>query len=452
MAVGTARPARSSPPERLIRLLGGPAEAKIVLLFAAVLALNAADLGAVGAVAPQLEADFGINQTQLGLLATVSGVVGALACLPMGALADRANRVRLLAGTVTLWSIALGVGGLAPSYSWLLVSRVALGGASAAAGPVLASLAGDLFPVGDRARIYGRVLTGEIAGAGAGLLAGGAIAAALSWRYAFWLLSLLGFGLVWLLWRLLAEPARDVRHRPAGQWRSLWSGFGYVLRTPTIRLLVIASAVGYFFFAGLRTFAVVFVEAQYHVGMAQVTGLALVIGCGALAGVLSVGRLADVVLRGRVRAVRVVLPGLCYMGAAILLAPAMLTTSIWLALPLLTAGAAMLAATNPPLDAARLDLAPADLWGRTESARTVLRLGAEGVAPVTFGAVADLLGHSTTPGPGLRAAFLIMLVPLLANGAIVLTARHTYEADARAAQQMAPAGSTAAGLAPEVGR
>lgn len=58
----------------------------------------------------------------------------------MGALADQLIRVRLLVYTIALWSVALVVGGTATSYLWLLLSRLALGGAIAAAGPLLASL------------------------------------------------------------------------------------------------------------------------------------------------------------------------------------------------------------------------------------------------------------------------------------------------------------------------
>jgi hypothetical protein len=100
-----------------------------------------------------------------------------------------------------------------------------------------------------------------------------------------------------------------------------------------------------------------------------------------------------------------------------------------------TAGAAGLAAANPPLDAARLDIVPSGLWGRAESLRTVLRLAAEAVAPVSFGFAADLLGGEggRTGASGLRDAFLIMLVPLLANAVLIVRARRTYLTDAATA-------------------
>ncbi|MER7274786.1 hypothetical protein ABT369_10045 [Dactylosporangium sp. NPDC000244] len=64
---------------RLDAVFGGAARTRIVLIFGGVLALGSADIGMVGALARPLEAAFGISHTGLGLLATVSSGVGALA-------------------------------------------------------------------------------------------------------------------------------------------------------------------------------------------------------------------------------------------------------------------------------------------------------------------------------------------------------------------------------------
>ncbi len=463
---------RSAPLRRLAARLGGPARIRIIVLLAAVLALGSADLGMVGALARQLEAEFGISHAQLGLLATVSSGVGALATIPMGALADQVVRVRLLIYTIALWSVALVVSGAASSYLWLLLSRLALGGAVAAAGPLLASLIGDLIPVGERAKIYGWILTGEMIGAGLGLVAGGNIGAVLSWRYGFWLLGLLGFGLAAAVYRWLPEPARGgasrvqpgaveiphsmpvrLRGNPLElesdsgpgivlrEWRSLWGSFRYILRIRTIRILIVASSIGYFFFAGLRTFVVVFVEVWYGLDTHELTGVVVAVGAGALTGAVLGGRLADRLLeRGHPNA-RVTVPALTYAATAVLFAPGLFTRSVPLALPFFVAGAAMLGAANPPLDAARLDIVTPWLWGRAESARSVLRLTAEAVAPLCFGLVADWLSGPGATGraAGLRDTFLIMLVPLLANGLTMIRARQSYLPDKEAADRDAHA-------------
>jgi hypothetical protein len=95
------------------------------------------------------------------------------------------------------------------------------------------------------------------------------------------------------------------------------------------------------------------------------------------------------------------------------------------AIPLLTAGTGLLAAANPPLDAARLDVIPARLWGRAESVRTFVRTLGEFSAPLLFGyAASDIFGHH-----GLMWTFLLSLVPLWAAGLLGLAALRSYPRD-----------------------
>ncbi|MEU8176272.1 MFS transporter [Microbispora hainanensis] len=461
----------------VIGAVGGPARFRIIAVLACVLALDAADKGTVGAVAPELKESLGIGNTELGSLTAVSSASAALAVIPVGVLADRVRRVRLLTASIVLWVLAMLAGGLADSYQWLLLSRLALGAVSATAGPTLSSLIGDFFPPGERARVYGFILSGEMLGVGFGLLVGGNLANLLSWRAAFFVLAVFGMLLMIVIARTLPEPARGGhgRSRPPGQgpaagrrpsavWdetapsrsdavhfalrgrgiepdfrlilrrdparMSMWEAALYILRIRTNVVLIIASAVGYFFFAGLRSFGVLFLDRQYGLAAAAVTGPALLVGLGALAGVLSGGRVADhLIRRGRLDA-RMTVPAVAYLTTAVFFVPALLTTSTATALPFFLVAAGCLAAANPPLDAARLDVVHFRLWGRAESIRTFLRMGAEAVAPVTFGFLADLLGSGgARSAQGLQYTFLIMLGPLVANAVILLHGRHSYPRD-----------------------
>jgi MFS family permease len=74
-----------------------------------------------------------------------------------------------------LWGAAEILSALSPTYVFLLVIRLALGGLTAVTGPTLASLTGDLFPAKERSQIYGYILTGELIGAGFGLLVAGLV-------------------------------------------------------------------------------------------------------------------------------------------------------------------------------------------------------------------------------------------------------------------------------------
>jgi MFS family permease len=451
-------------------------------------------------VAGQLQPDLHIGNAKIGLLGSASLVVGAIFVVPVGLLVDRVKRVRLLAGSIVLWSIAMFMSGAAGSYSSLLYSRLALGAVTATAGPAIASLTGDYFGARERGRVYGYILGGEIAGTAIGFIVSGLIAAALSWRFAFWAIAIPGFFLARMIWRTIPEPRRggqshlqrgelDLFAAAAGENRvpqaeeeqaeapvrddelahqaarrlgvrpnprlvlredatamPLHRAVRYILSVPTNLILIVSSALGYFFLAGLNTFAVVFVRGHYHTGQATATVVLALLVVGALVGTLVSGRLTDWMLRHGVINARVWVPAISYIGAAILLVPGVLGTSLTPALWFDIAAAGLIAAANPPLDAGRLDIMPPRLWGRAESVRTLLRTFGQALAPLLFGAIADLVAGftphqapvGTKPEPGgippgtargLEVSFLLMLIPLVAAGVILLRARHTYPRD-----------------------
>ncbi len=483
----------------VVKRVGGPARARVILLFGAVLALNGADAATVGAVAPQLEHALHIGNTKIGLLTSVSLLVGAVFTIPVGLLVDRIRRVPVLAISILLWSLASLASALAGSYSTLLLTRLLLGAVTATAGPAIASLTGDYFKPRERGQIYAYILGGEIAGEAFGFIISGSMASLISWRAAFFLLAIPGFFLARTLYRTVPEPRRDGRSRlepgvvdlkraVAGdatrpddwlgddedteldaddlareaakrlgiqadpdlvlkqdpQKLGLAQSVRYILSIPTNVLMIISSSLGYFYFAGLQTFALLFVRGHYHTSQATAElVLALLVG-GALIGTLISGKVTDVLLRRGFIESRVMVPACCYIGAAALLVPGILGSHLTPAIWFDVAGATLLSAANPPLDAARLDIMPSGLWGRAESTRTVLRSLAQALAPLLFGGLADLIAGvapaqapiGTHPGlispstaRGLEISFLLLLGTLAAAGIFLLRARATYPRD-----------------------
>jgi predicted MFS family arabinose efflux permease len=488
-----------------LEAVGGPARGRVVLVLAAVLGLNGADTGTISAMTGNLERAFHVGNTQIGILLSVVALTGALFTIPAGILTDRYRRTWLLAGSIAAWAVATVVSGASGSYLWLLLARVALGAVTATTGPTVASLTGDFFPAADRGRMYGLILGGDLVGSGIGYVVSGDISAMTTWRVAFWWLALPSLALAWVVWRL-PEPARgglssieagaeditDEREidahpgRPGGRGagghaggpeeaglaeraveqdgvrprpelvltsdptnRSVWWAVRYVLRVRTNVVIIVASALGYFFFAGLRSFAIIFATGHYGISKPTATILVVVIGGGALAGVFVGGRVADRMLRrGRVTA-RVLVPAVCLLALTPVLAPAIVTTSVAVALPLLMLGAFLLGAPNPPLDAARLDIMHPRLWGRAEAVRTVLRSLGEAAAPTLFGYVSQYVfggpasaaangsgrgAQGASNATGLEYTFLVFLIPLVVAGLLSLTALRTYPRDVATAR------------------
>ncbi len=474
--------------------LGGPARRKVIVLLALVLGLQSADTATIGAAGAELERGLGIGNTELGLLASVTVLTGAVGSVPAGLLVDRVRRTAVLPAAIVVWSVAMLASAAAVSFLMLLVLRLALGGVIAVASPGVASLTGDYFPARERARIFGFILAGELVGGALGFLLSGEVAAVLSWRGAFALLALPGFALAWVIWRHLPEPARggqsrlaagasEIRSaeevekdtyrsssgeepsaRPGGRAQeeverreisprdelvlreapsrvSAWRAVRYVLSIPTNRILILASALGYFFLAGLQTFAVVFVKGHFGISQGVATGLVALILVSSVAGAVVGGRLADRFLdRGHVTA-RIVTAAVAYVTAAAIFVPSLIVGSLALVIPLYILAAMALAAPNAPLDAARLDIMPSQLWGRAEGVRSVLRDLGQALAPLVFGAVSERLGSgrptsgsaggfgAAANSQGLEYTFLVMLSALLLSGLVMVRARHSYPSD-----------------------
>jgi MFS family permease len=492
----------------VVKRTGGPARARVIVLFGGVLALGGADAATVGAVAPQLEHSLHIGNTKIGLLSSVALLAGAVFTIPVGLLVDRIKRLPVLSISIVLWSFASLMSAFSSDYSSLLLTRLLLGAVTATAGPAIASLTGDYFPARERGRVYAYVLGGEIAGTAVGFIVSGSIASLIGWRAAFVLLAIPGFFLARELYRTVPEPLRGGQSRlmpgvvdlkeAVAQSRErtqvepdeqqpeedeiaheairrrglqpdprrvlqddprelrLAAAVRYILSVPTNVLMIISSSLGYFFFAGLSTFALLFVRGHYHASQAEAELVLGLLVLGAMIGTLVSGRVTDLMVRRGLLEARVWVPAVCYLGAAALLAPGILSSHLTPAVWFDVGGAALLSAANPPLDAARLDIMPAGLWGRAESTRTVLRSLAQAVAPLLFGGLADLIAGiapkqapvGTHPGVispgearGLQIAFLLLLGTLAAAGVVLLRARATYPGDvatAAASRQASP--------------
>jgi MFS family permease len=498
-----ARSAGRAIRREVVKRTGGPARARVVTLFAIVLALNGADASTIGAIAPQLESGLHIGNTDLGLLSGVSLLVGAVFAIPVGLLVDRRKRMPLLSLSIVLWSLASLFSALAGSFTSLLFTRLALGAVAATAGPAIASLTGDYFPPDERGRIWSYILVGEAAGTAFGFIISGFVASLIDWRAAFAVLAIPGFFLAWELWVTVPEPLRggqshleagavdldeeiahaaaraaagegsgapaegeaDVRELEAVRAAAERSGavpdprlvlhedparmglarsIRYIFRIPSNVRMIVGSSLGYFYFAGLQTFALLFVKGHYHASQATAELVLALLVVGAVVGTVAGGRITDrLVERGNLQA-RVWFPAGCYVGAAGLLALGFLGSKLTPAVWFDVGGAALISAANPPIQAARLDIVPARLWGRAASALTVVRSVAQAIAPLAFGGISQLVEgivpeqapigtHPHAPSQvtttGLQVTFLIMLGALVAAGWFLYRARLTYTTD-----------------------
>jgi predicted MFS family arabinose efflux permease len=397
-------------------------------IIVGVVALAKADAAAVGTVAPALRTDLHLTDARFGLLASLAGVTGALCALPAGGLVDRRRRHLVLAVALAVWSTALGVAGFATGFALLAVARLVSGGVATLARPAAVSLVGDLYRPERRGRALASLDAGQAAGTALCFLLGAIAVRFLDWRWLFWGLAAAGLGLA-LATRRMDEPAPN---RPPGP--PLPEVIRALVHIRTNVVVLAGDSVGNFFFAGVATFAVLFITEFYRLSTATVDAIVPAVAVGVMAGIIAGGRLGDRLTRGAGGGRRLTVAAGCQLVATLFFGAALLTRSVVPAGVLLFFGASILGGAGPCLDAVRLDIVSASIRGRAEAAKGLFTLASGALGPITFGLVATALtGGGRSHALALRDAFLVMLVPLAGGALILLAARRHYAADAAAA-------------------
>jgi predicted MFS family arabinose efflux permease len=153
--------------------------------------------------------EFGLSDSQLGMLTGIGYALPfAIAGIPLGALADRVNRTRLVAVLLVIWSGFTALSGLATSLLGLIAARAAIGAAESGAPPAIMSIFADTFPTKSRPAAMSFFFMGPFVGLLIGLTLGGLAAARFGWRGAFFIASIPGLLIAVLILATLREPER----------------------------------------------------------------------------------------------------------------------------------------------------------------------------------------------------------------------------------------------------
>jgi predicted MFS family arabinose efflux permease len=258
--------------------------------------LNFFDRQLPGALAEPIRKEFHLSDTTLGLLGTIATLMYALVGLPLGRLADKWYRTRLIALGTGVWSLLTAASGLAQNYVQLFVSRLGVGLGEATCAPAGQSLIGDLYPPHQRARAMGIFMLGLPAGLCLAYFSAGAIGAAFGWRAAFLFACAPGLLFGWLMLRI-AEPVRgalDAARPPAGTDAALKSPYAAVLRLPTMWWIILSGIFHNFNMYAINAFQTPFLQRFHEMSLREASNVSAVsVGAVGAIGLLAGGWLAD---------------------------------------------------------------------------------------------------------------------------------------------------------------
>lgn len=414
----------------------------IVLLAATLLAYT--DRQMLSLVAPALESSLGLTDLQIGVLQGLGmAIFACVASYPLGWLADRFGRRRVLAAGVTCWSAATLCCALQSTFQGLFLSTIGIAVGEAGLAPVVFAMIPDLFP--ERRRNIANFIfyAGSLMGAGAGMAAGGAMLHGLSaaregmphwlagvdsWRIAMTAAALPG-ALLALLVATMPLRRRRVDRPAAGDearsgfiayarahWQTLACVYGSLLATG----VAMNASLIWFPLALPRAFGVD--PTGVGVGLGAAIAIATVVGVA----------LPACILGGRHRAIRAL--ALARIFVALTPAPAVflpLVASPLQAYVLAAVQGALGIASSSLIPGLLQDLAPPHLRSRILALLGIANGLALAVSPMAIGAISSRL-----PGPRgvINAITLVSLPSLLASAFLIALAARPYAATVAAVQ------------------
>jgi predicted MFS family arabinose efflux permease len=265
--------------------------------------LNFLDRQLLSILAKPIQDDLGVSDGQLGM---IGGLYFALfycvLSIPVGWLADRTNRVRVLAFACALWSAATIACGFSTNYPQLVLACMSVGVGEAGGVPPSYAIISDLFPPHQRGTALGLYNLGPPIGQAMGVAFGASIAAAYSWRDAFLALGAVGIVTAVIVFVFVREPKRGgldaapgaaeplAKPAPAPFWPTLRMFFA----RPVLLLVSLACGATQFITYALLNFATLFLMREKGMTLNEVAlYYALLVGLGIGGGIYFSGRLVD---------------------------------------------------------------------------------------------------------------------------------------------------------------
>lgn len=187
----------------------GPYRYYVLIALLVVYTLNFLDRQFLSVLLEPVKKSLHLSDTQMGALTgPVFALFYTIIGIPVGLLADRVNRVRVVSAASALWSFFTAACGFASSFLTLAVPRMGVGIGEAGGAPPSYSIVSDYFPPRERGTALAIFSLGVPFGTMFGAMSGGYIAAHYGWQAAFKALGIVGLIIAPLFYLTVREPPR----------------------------------------------------------------------------------------------------------------------------------------------------------------------------------------------------------------------------------------------------
>jgi MFS family permease len=313
---------------------GGPGGRVLLVLLLAYI-FNFVDRQIIGILAVPIQAEFDLSDKSLSYLGVVFGLFYATIAIPIAWLADRRNRVPIIAASIALWSLFTAACGLAQNFVQLVLARMGVAFGEAGGIAPSYSLISDFYPRSRRARALAFFSLGIPIGSALGIFFGGWLTAHLSWRAAFIIVGLAGLPTALLVWTLIREPKRGGLDRAEGEEVPSAPPFLEAGRTlaanPSFWLLSFGAASGSILGYGLIFWLPSFFKRSFELAP-DVVGwyYGSIVLVGGVAGTLLGGWVGDRIGPARPGAYALI-PACCFLVTAPAFALGLFASNLWVA-------------------------------------------------------------------------------------------------------------------------
>ena len=382
-----------------------PYRAYVLAILLLVYTFNFIDRVVISIIQQPIKAEFGLSDFQLGLLGGPAfAVLYTLLGIPIARLAEKRNRMTILAICLAVWSGATALCGIATSYLGLLMARIGVSVGEAGCTPSAQSVISDYSPADKRATAISIYALGVPVGSMLAAIGGGYIAQYMGWREAFIILGLPGLLLAIVVKLTIKEPER-AGSGPGIETPSFAETFSYLAKKPTFWHVALGSAMASFVGYGVGQYLNSFLMRTHELNLLQASQLTgFVLGLAAAFGTFFAGWLADRIVKRHPNALAW-LPALGFGICTPFYIIGYMAPSLWIGVPFLVVGAVthyfylgcMFAATQGLADPRMRATATAVLL-------FIVNILGYGLGPPVIGALSDMFANVSMASAGLTTA------------------------------------------------